>query len=163
MFAPRAAREEQGWDSLGNMTENFAGSVRYGNDPGGYSYSRYSGQPRTASGRFRRMRFSHEMEREKEELAPMLAHSFGYDELKDKAIKEASEIIKAATECDEYAMLKEFAELCIVMKAFAEILPEGMEEAAVEEAIEYYSHKVGKEVHPFAEYMRRSRSRRSYR
>lgn len=164
----RTAHEGNNWDGAGEMLDRFKADGiemhRYGNEPGGHSYSRYRGQPRTASGRFRRMRFSHELEKEKEELAPVLAEMYGYDHLKDCAIKEASEVIKAATEGDEYAMLKEFSELCVIMKAFAELIPEDIEERAAEEAVEYYSRKAehahyGHEQHPFGDFMRRSRRR----
>jgi hypothetical protein len=164
----RVSHEGNGWDHAEGMLERFnADGIdmnRYGNEPGGYSYSRYRGQPRTASGRFKRMRFSQELEREKEELAPVLAEMYGYGELKECAIKEASELIKAASEGDEYAMFKEFYELCVIMKAFAELIPEEIEERAAEEAVEYYSRKVehahyGHERHPFDEFMRRSRRR----
>jgi hypothetical protein len=40
-------------------------------------------------------------------------------------------------------MFKEFAELVIVMCAFAEHLPEEMVNAAGEEALEYWNRKVG--------------------
>ena len=48
------------------------------------------------------------------------------------------------------------------MKAFAELLPEEMEERAAEEAVEYYKRKAGHsrfghERHPFEEAMRCSR------
>lgn len=167
MSAPmRLAHDGTGWDHAEGMVERFnADGIelhRYGNEPG--EYSRYRGQPRTATGRFKRMRFSHELEREKEMLAPELAEAYGYDELKECAIKEASELIKAATEGDEYAMFKEFGELCVIMKALEEDAPEGLPESAAEEAVEYYSRKVehvrcGHEKHPFNEFMRRSRRR----
>lgn len=162
----RAAHENNRWDGPADMLDRFnADGVdlsRYGNEPGGHSFSRYRGQPRTASGRFKRMRFSQEMEHEKEQLAPVLAEVYGYDHLKECAIKEASELIKAATEGDEYTMVKEFSELCVIMKAFSELLPESIEERAGEEAVNYYKRKMefahfGHEQHPFDEYMRRSR------
>ena len=162
----RLAHEGNGWDHAEGMMERFdADGIemhRYGNESHGYS--RFRGQPRTASGRFKRMRFSQELEREKEMLAPELAEAYGFDELKECAIKEASELIKAATVGDEYAMFKEFGELCVIMKALEEEAPEGLPESAAEEAVEYYSRKVehsrcGREKHPFGDYMRRSRRR----
>ena len=82
------------------------------------------------------------------------------DWLIEKAIKEASEFIQRATDGDEYEMFKEFAELCILMKAVAEFMPEELEEKACEKALEYYSRKVeGKDYgNPLLdEYSRRNR------
>lgn len=115
-------------------------------DTSGYNWQkpehiRYRGQPRTASGRFRRMRYGHDCESVKERIGGELAESHGKEWLIEKATKEAGEFIKAAADRDEYQMFREFAELCIVMKGVAEFLPEELEEQACEKALEYYSKK----------------------
>ena len=155
------AAHENNWDGPAEMVDRFRADGIDMNRYGG-ERSFYRGQPRTASGRFKRMRFSQEMEHEKEKIAPELAEMYGFDHLKECAIKEASELIKAATEGDEYAMFKEFAELCVIMKALEEEMPEGLPESAGVEAIEYYKRKIGHsrfghERHPFEEAMRCSR------
>jgi hypothetical protein len=127
-----------------------------------YEKMRYRGQPRTAGGRFKRVRFGHEHDCEgmKEKVGSMLAETYEQDWLIEKAIKEASEFIKCATEGDEYEMFKEFAELCILMKAVAEFMPEELEEKACEKALEYYARKAeGKDYgNPLLdEYSRRNR------
>lgn len=125
---------------------------------------RYRGQPRTSSGRFKRVRFGHEHDCEsmKEKIGCALSESYDQDWLIEKAIKEASEFIQCAAEGDEYEMFKEFAELCILMKAVAEFMPEELEEKACSKALEYYAKKVeGKEYsNPLLdEYSRVNRSR----
>ncbi len=110
-------------------------------DTSGPEHIRYRGQPRTASGRFKRVRYGHDYESVKERLGSELAETHGQEWLIEKAIKEAGEFIKAAADQDEYEMFKEFAELCIVMKGVAEFLPEELEEQACEKALEYYSKK----------------------
>lgn len=155
------AAHENNWDGPAEMVDRFRADGIDMNRYGG-ERSFYRGQPRTASGRFKRMRFSQEMEHEKEMIAPELAEMYGFDNLKECAIKEASELIKAATEGDEYAMFKEFAELCVIMKALEEEMPEGLPESAGVEAVEYYKRKIGHsrfghERHPFEEAMRCSR------
>ena len=120
-----------------------SGYSRFGDD--GWSrrpeHMRYRGQPRTASGRFKRMRYGHDCEHVKERIGAELAESHDQDWLIEKAIKEAGEFIKAAADRDEYEMFKEFAELCILMKGVAEFIPEELEEQACEKALEYYAKK----------------------
>lgn len=145
---------------------------RYGDEFGRYedrmpenSYARYRGQPRTASGRFKRVRYSHGREndplmRDGSQIGMMLASGHDQDWLIEKAIGEASEFIHAATKRDEYEMFKEFCELCILMKGVGEYVPEELESQACEKALEYYARKAeGMDYHNplLDEYHRRSR------
>lgn len=116
---------------------------RYDNE-----FARYRGQPRTRTGRFKKMRYMrrgrecHEdIEQCKEMVGGMLAETYGEDWIIEKAIKEASEFIEAAVKGDDYEMFKEFAELCILMKGAAEFIPEDLEEEACRKALEYYARK----------------------
>lgn len=145
-------RSGEAWNALAEFAKMFMDEYypddenvrrsynRYEHAP---HYSRYRGQPRTASGRFKRVSFGHEnpCEMEKEEIGAALAHSHGQEWLVEKAIEEASEFIKAATKRDEYEMFKEFCELCVLMKGVAELIPEDLEEQACAKALEYYSKK----------------------
>ncbi|MBQ4314599.1 MAG: hypothetical protein IJC21_04060 [Lentisphaeria bacterium] len=117
---------------------------RYGRYSGDRETMRYRNQPRTSTGRFKRVRFGHGMEdieECKEMVGGMLAETKGKDWLIQKAIKEAGEFIEAASDRDEYEMFKEFAELCILMKGIGELIPEDLEEEACRKALEYYSKK----------------------
>ena len=108
----------------------------------GHEHSRYRGQPRTSSGRFKSRYGRHsDIESGKEEVGAMLAHTHGREWIIEKAIKEASEFIQAATKEDEYEMFKEFSELCILMQGAAEFIPADLEEEACRKALEYYSRK----------------------
>lgn len=109
----------------------------------GGEMSRYRGQPRTSTGKFKSMRFADTFEPDKERLASMIAEEYEPEEIIEKVVKEASEVITAASSEKIYDMFKEFAELAIVMCAFAEHLPEEMVNAAGEEALEYWHRKVG--------------------
>ena len=150
----RHAGEEGPWEVIAEMVAPFID--RYDGEDVRYSRN----QPRTSTGRFKRMRYAHELEGEKEEVAMQLAREFEREELLDKAIKEASELIKCASENKPYEVLREFSELCIVVKAFAEFVPEDLEEQACEEALDYYARKVGRsEENPLEEYARRGRRR----
>ena len=126
-------------------------------------HARYRGQPRTSTGRFKSMRYSHEheaCEMDKREIGSMLAHTHGRDWMIEKAIKEASEFIAAASKEDEYEMFKEFCELCVIMKGFAEFVPAELEEQACEKALAYYAKKAEhmRYSNPLLdEYSRRSR------
>lgn len=149
------------WETARNMMESFSHPehrARLMSEDGEHSY--YRGQPRTASGRFRRMRFAAEYESRKDEVAEALAEEWNPEDLTECAIKEASELIKAATEKKHFEMFKEFAELCVIMKALSEFLPDGIEEAATEEAITYYERKTGhRSRNAFEEYSRCSSRR----
>lgn len=124
--------------------------------------ARYRGQPRTSSGRFKSVRRSVDAESRKEDIGAALAEMFGYDYLVEKAIKEASELVTAASQGKNYEMTKEFAELCIIMKGLASLMPEEVEEEACEEAAEYYENKL--EGHARSSHNPLyDRSRRSYR
>ena len=128
----------------------------------GMEHERYRGQPRTSTGRFKSMRYSHEhdCELDKKEIGSMLAHTHGRDWMIEKAIKEASEFIAAASKEDEYEMFREFCELCVIMKGFAEFVPAELEEQACEKALEYYAKKAEhmRYSNPLLdEYSRRSR------
>ena len=150
----RHSGEEGPWEVIAEMVAPFINHY----DGEDVRYSR--NQPRTSTGRFKRMRYSHELEGEKEEVAMQLAREFGREELLDKAIKEASELIKCASENKTYEVLREFSELCIVVKAFAEFVPEDLEEQACEEALDYYARKAGRsDENPLEEYARRGRRR----
>lgn len=119
------------------VAEIFGGMGKHG------EMSRYRSQPRTSTGRFKRMRFAETFETDKEHLAVMIAEEYEPEEIAEKIVKEASEVITAASSEKIYDMFKEFAELAIVICAFAEHLPEDMVNAAGEEALEYWSRKVG--------------------
>ena len=124
------------------MHEPRDGYGRYGYDDWhSPEHVRYRGQPRTSSGRFKRVRFGHDSEHVKERIGCELAETHGQGWLIEKAIKEAGEFIKAAADQDEYQMFREFCELCIVMKGVAEFVPAELEEQACEKALEYYSKK----------------------
>ena len=118
------------------VAEIFGGMGKHGSE-----MSRYRGQHRNSMGRFKRMRFAETFEDDKERIAGMLAEECEPEELAEKIVKEASEVITAASSEKIYDMFKEFAELAIVMCAFAEHLPEEMVNAAGEEAIEYWQRK----------------------
>lgn len=122
--------------------------------------ARYRGQPRTSSGRFKRVRYSHDEDCRKEDIGEALAEMFGYDYLVEKAIKEASELVTAAAQGKNYEMTKEFSELCIIMKGLASLMPEEVEEEACEEAADYYEKKLkGHDRHgenPLHEHYRRN-------
>lgn len=105
--------------------------------------SRYRGQPRNSMGRFKRMRFAETFEDDKEYLASMIAEECEPEEIAEKIVKEASEVITAASSEKIYDMFKEFAELAILICAFAEHLPEEMVNAAGDEAVEYWQRKFG--------------------
>lgn len=120
------------------VAEIFGGMGKHGSE-----VSRYRGQPRNAMGQYKRMRFAETFEDDKERIAGMLAEECEPEELAEKIVKEASEVITAASSEKIYDMFKEFAELAIVMCAFAEHLPEEMVNAAGEEALEYWNRKVG--------------------
>ena len=111
--------------------------------PASREMSRYRGQPRNAMGQYKRARFSETFEDDKENLASIIAESCEPDEIAEKIVKEASEVITAATTGKDFEMFKEFAELAILICAFAENLPEEMVNAAGEEAVEYWQRKFG--------------------
>ena len=143
-------------DMMESLTHHDHHRTRLMTDEGEHGY--YRGQPRTASGRFRRMRYAAEYESRKDEVAEALAEEWRPEDLAECAVKEASELIKAAAEKKNFEMFKEFAELCIIMKALGEFLPEGIEDAATEEAITYYERKTSPRIrHPFEEYEHRAK------
>jgi hypothetical protein len=125
-------------EAMRRASEYAMHDARDWNEP---EHMRYRGQPRTASGRFRRMRFGHDCEAVKERIGAELAENHGKEWLIDKAVKEAGEFVKAAADGDEYQMFREFCELCIVMKGVAEFIPAELEEQACEKALEYYAKK----------------------
>lgn len=103
----------------------------------------YRGQPRTASGRYRRMmRRSRQFEENKEHIADMLAEQCDPESLLDKAIKEAGEFVTYAASGKPFEAMKEFAELAILVCAISEHLPEDLTEAAEMEALDYYERKI---------------------
>ena len=128
-----------GQDYGGNYYSGGNGSRK------GQGFMRYRGQPRTSTGRFKKVRYSHNafggMEREKEEVGSMLAENFDKDWLLEKAVKEAGEFITAVAKEDEYEMFKEFCELCVLMKGVGEFVPEELEEQACDQAITDYAKK----------------------
>lgn len=107
----------------------------------GGEMSRYRGQPRTSTGRFKSMRYADTFESEKEHLAATIAEECEPEELLEKIIKESSEVITAASSEKIYDVFKEFAELAILICAFAEHLPDEMVNAAGDEALEYWERK----------------------
>ena len=108
---------------------------------GGRETMRYRGQPRNSMGQYKRMRFSETFSEEKEHLARIIAEECEPEEILEHATKEASQLITAATSGKVYDMFKEFAELALLVCAFAEHLPDEMVNAAGEEAIEYWQRK----------------------
>ena len=148
-----ARHSGEAWNALADFARKFMEEYypedeemhrSYHRYAGDIERERYRGQPRTASGRFKRMRYSHEhegCELDKAEIGSMLAHTHGRDWMIEKAIKEASEFIAAASKEDEYEMFKEFCELCVLMKGFAEFVPAELEEQACEKALTYYAKK----------------------
>lgn len=119
--------------------------------------SRYSngmtGTGRTGSA-MRRGRSGSSLEEYKERLGEMLGQSMTEDDIKCLICKEAASIIKRICKDEPFEAFKEFAELCIGMKAYAEQYPEELEEQAKEEAI-------GKYVEMFQRYGHRIRAMRS--
>lgn len=152
------------------MYAEFTGTInnrRSGEYDDGGERSFYRGQPRTASGKFRRsmMRSSREFEMGKEEVAGILAGQCEPEELLDKAIKEAGEFVTYAASGKPFEAMKEFAELAILVCAIAEYLPDELTEAAEMEALEYYERKVdhhsrrsyhGYSSNPLSDYNRRN-------
>ena len=149
------------------MFAEFSGTInnRRAGEYDHAEHSFYRGQPRTASGRYRRsmMRYSHEFEEGKERVAGMLAEECEPEDLLDKAIKEAGEFVTYAASGKPFEAMKEFAELAILACAIAEHLPEDLTEAAEMEALEYYERKVdhgrrsyAHEDNPLADFGRRS-------
>lgn len=100
--------------------------------------SRYS-HGMTGTGRtgttMRRGRSGSSLEEYKERLGEMLGQSMTEDDIKCLICKEAASIIKRICKDEPFEAFKEFAELCIGMKAYAEQYPEDLEEQAKEEAI----------------------------
>lgn len=131
------------YSHAGNESPWMVVAEIFGGMGGRGEMSRYRGQPRTSTGRFKSMRFADTFEPDKERLASMIAEEYEPEEIIEKVVKEASEVITAASSEKIYDMFKEFAELAIVMCAFAEHLPEEMVNAAGEEALEYWHRKVG--------------------
>lgn len=126
------------------MFAEFSGTINNRRSEHHDGHSFYRGQPRTASGRFRRnmMRRSYEFEESKERVAGMLAEKFDPEYLLDRAIKEAGEFVTYAASGKPFEAMKEFAELAILVCAISEHLPEDLTEAAEMEALEYYERKV---------------------
>ena len=120
------------------VAEIFGGMGKHGSE-----VSRYRGQPRNAMGQYKRARFSETFEDDKEHLASMIAKECEPEEIAEKIVKEASEVITAASSAKIYDMFKEFAELAILICAIAEHLPEEMVNAAGDEAVEYWQRKFG--------------------
>jgi hypothetical protein len=119
--------------------------------------SRYS-HGMTGTGRtgttMRRGRSGSSLDEYKERLGEMLGQSMTEDDIKCLICKEAASIIKRICKDEPFEAFKEFAELCIGMKAYAEQYPEELEEQAKEEAI-------GKYVEMFQRYGHRIRAMRS--
>lgn len=136
MYRSRLMHDASGpWE----MFAEFSGMI----DNRRHDHSYYRGQPRTASGRFRRMmRYSREFEDGKEKIAEELSGMYEPQELLEKAVKEASEFITYATSGKPFEAMKEYAELAILVCAIQEHLPEDVTAAAEEEALEYYERKV---------------------
>jgi hypothetical protein len=116
--------------------------------------SRYSHAMTGTGHSMRRGRSGSSLEEYKERLGEMLGQSMTEDDIKCLICKEAASIIKRICKDEPFEAFKEFAELCIGMKAYAEQYPEDLEEQAKEEAI-------GKYVEMFQKYGHRSRAMRS--
>ena len=93
-------RSGEAWNALAEFAKMFMDEYYPDNDDVHRSYNRFSdgenhhvryrNQPRTASGRFKRVRFGHEDsgEMEKEEIGSALANAHGQEWLVEKAIEE---------------------------------------------------------------------------
>ena len=168
MHRSRAMRHDASgpWE----MFAEFSGTLNNRRSSGDWEdHSYYRGQPRTASGRFRRMmRYSHEFEEGKKRVAAEMSEMCEPQELLEKAIKEAGEFITYAASGKAFEAMKEFAELAILVCAVAEHLPEDVTEAAEMEALEYYERKIdhsrysgshhyrGDDRNPLSDYGRRN-------
>ena len=144
-----------GWRDIGEIFGDFFE---------GFRDERYSrNQPRTRSGRFKRMRFSQDMESEKETIGRHIARRLDREDIKDLVIKEASSLIKKASEDKVYEVIKEYCELCMAMCAYIEDVPGDVEEQATEEAIEGYERMFSTDDrdgdYEYDQYGRRSRRR----
>lgn len=127
---------------------------------------RYRGQPRTSTGRFRKAD-THHLDAIKEEISADLAEAWDMPQIAKRAVREGAELIEALERGEDFEAVKEFAELCILMKAvMEEISPEVVEEAEME-AIEYWEKKTKGDKVSFTglgetsnDYMRRMHRRR---
>jgi hypothetical protein len=134
------------WDSRYSLSDgrDFHGA-RYSDNGGmgGIDSYRSSMHPFTSG---RSARFSKEsMEEAKEYLGKTLGRSISEDDLKCLIMKEAASVIKRLCKDEPFEAVKEFTEMCIAMKGYAETLPVELEEQAKEEAIgkymEMFSHR----------------------
>lgn len=123
------------------LSQNQSG--RYGHAESGYDrlMGRYRGQPRTSTGKFRKAD-THHLDAIKEEISADLAEAWDMPQIAKRAVREGAELIEALERGEDFEAVKEFTELCILMKAvMEEISPEVVEEAECE-AIEYWEKKV---------------------
>ena len=127
----------------GMLSQHQSGRYGHRHEESGYDrlLGRYRGQPRTSTGRFRRAD-THHLDAIKEEISADLAEAWDMPQIAKRAVREAAELIEALERGEDFEAVKEFAELCILMKAvMEEISPEVVEEAECE-AIEYWEKKV---------------------
>lgn len=110
-------------------------------DNSDYDYERYSGRDDSSYRSRRRSRYASEerIHEAKERIGQVVGRELDDEEIKCLIIKEAASLIKKISECEDYEALKEFNELCMAMKGYAENLPEELEEQAKEEAISGYA------------------------
>ena len=129
-YARRLEYNERG---LGGYPAN----LRYNPD---YDYDRDSGRDSSYRSR-RRSRYSSEdrIHEAKERIGEVLGHELDDEEIKSLIVKEAASLIKKISECEPYEAMKEFEELCMVMKGYSENHPEELEEQAKQEAISGYA------------------------
>lgn len=135
------------WDSRysGNGSRQFHGG-RYSDNSHGYNGGNYPHYTRRSHGGMERL------EEYKERLGEMLGQTMTEDDIKCLICKEAASLIKKICKDEAFEAFREFSELCIGMKAYAEQYPADLEEQAKEEAI-------GKYVEMFQKYGRYSDSR----
>lgn len=134
------------WDSryASPYGRGFNGAMYSDN---GMTESRYgqSGMSRRSYGRSAGGFSKESMEEAKEYLGQTLGRTLSEDDLKCLIMKEAASVIKRLCKDEPFEAVKEFTEMCIAMKGYAETLPEELEEQAKEEAIgkymEMFSHR----------------------
>ena len=153
---------ENPWSSVMDFLESFFDEYDERPDRAD-RFDRYSrNQPRTSTGRFRRMRFSRDTEQEKESIGRYIGRSMSNEDIKDLVIKEASSVIKKISEDKVFEALKEFCELSMAMHAYCENVPEDIKHQASEEAIEGYERMFEdgrNDEYEYDQYERRSRRR----
>ena len=144
--------EKMSWMMLNYLVQKMSDAVKSGDESEAYGarysdsrYREHNTEDMKHDGHMRerysgmKMRYSSEANEAKERIGEMIGHELDEGEIKCLIIKEASSLIKKLSESEDYGAVKEFNELCMVMKAYSNMLPEDVEERAKEEAISGYS------------------------